>query len=68
MRLRPSSSAGPVVVLGFVAIWLVAIGGWIANIVKLFGLASVPDPNYVMAALRVVGIFVPPLGAILGFL
>jgi hypothetical protein len=68
MRLRPSSNAPVVVVVGFVALWLVAIGGWVANIVKLFGLASVPDPNYVMAVLRAVGIFVAPLGAILGFL
>lgn len=40
--------------------------GWVVNIVKLVGIAQATDPNYVMAALRAIGIFVFPLGAILG--
>lgn len=42
------------------------IGGWIANIVKLFG--SSFDPLTGEVILRVIGIFAAPLGAIMGFL
>lgn len=65
MRMRNVGIGGFVIGL---AILFLAIGGWIANIVKLFHLAQVTDPNYVMAGLRVVGIFLAPLGAILGYL
>ena len=41
---------------------------WVANIVKLFGLAQATDPNIVMAVLRAVGIFFAPLGVILGLM
>lgn len=41
------------------------IGGWIANIVKL--IANLSDPITGMFILRAVGIFVAPLGAVLGF-
>jgi len=44
---------------------LAAIGGWIANIVAIVG--AVSDPITGMFILRCVGIFVAPLGAILGF-
>ena len=40
--------------------------GWVANIVKLFGMANATDPNLVMAIIRAVGIIVGPLGSILG--
>lgn len=52
----------------FLIVIILAIGGWVANIVKLFGLAQATDPNYVMAALRAIGIFLAPLGAIFGYL
>lgn len=42
------------------------IGGWIANIVKLVG--SNFDPITGMVVARAIGIFVAPLGAVLGFL
>lgn len=41
--------------------------GWVLNIIKLVGIAQATDPNYVMAALRAIGIFVAPLGAVLGY-
>lgn len=55
----------------FVAIILIAIivlsvGGWVANIVKLAGMSF--DPISGMAVLRIVGIFLAPLGAVLGFM
>lgn len=48
------------------AICLLGIVGWIINIFKLIAIAQATDPNYVMALLRAVGIFVAPLGSILG--
>lgn len=49
-----------------IAIGLLGIGGWIANIVKLVG--SNFDPITGMVIARAIGIFVAPLGAVLGFL
>jgi hypothetical protein len=47
---------------------LVALaGGWVANIVKLVG----TDPFWPLSGLgvaRVIGIFIAPIGAILGFI
>ena len=54
--------------LGLLGVIFLGFVGWVANIVKLWGIAQVADPNYVMAALRAIGIFVPPLGAVLGAL
>ena len=52
--------------LVFAVIGLLTIGGWVANIVKLAG--STFDVITGMLVLRVVGIFIPPLGAVMGFL
>lgn len=52
-----------------ISIILMAIAmaiGWVINIFKLIGIAQATDPNYVMAVLRAIGIFVAPLGSILG--
>jgi hypothetical protein len=45
---------------------LATLGGWIANIVKLCG--SDFDPLTGMVVLRVIGVIVAPLGAVLGYL
>lgn len=60
-------------ILGAGAVWIaVAIAlvlGWVLNIVTLFGMASTPVTDVtLMFILRVVGIFVPPLGGVLGYL
>jgi len=50
-----------------VGILVALAGGWVANIVKLVGM----DPFWPMTGLgvaRVVGIFLAPLGAVLGFI
>lgn len=49
-----------------VCLWLLAAGGWIANIVKIFAIMN--DPITGMFILRIVGIFVAPVGAVLGYL
>lgn len=48
------------------ALILALFGGWIANIVKIFGMSF--DPLTAEAVLRVVGIFLAPLGAVMGYL
>jgi hypothetical protein len=47
-----------------IAVWIAAIVGWIANIVVLYGASF--DPLTGPVILRIVGIFVAPLGSILG--
>lgn len=50
--------------MGLVVI-LLGVGGWIGNIVKLVGLLD-GDVTAMFVA-RVVGLFAPPLGAVLGY-
>jgi ABC-type Na+ efflux pump permease subunit len=54
------------IILLFVAFWLAAIGGWIANIVKIFATAAEPLTAYFI--IRCIGVVVAPVGAVLGFL
>ena len=48
-----------------IAIWLAAIVGWVLNIVTIAH--SSMDVITGMLILRIVGIFVGPLGAVLGY-
>lgn len=48
------------------AIALLGFGGWIANIVKLFGMFG-GDITALFVG-RLVGVFAAPLGAVLGFM
>ena len=52
--------------LFFFVIVPAAVIGWIWNIVKLVGMTL--DPITGMLIVRVIGIFVPPLGAVVGYL
>lgn len=49
-----------------VAIWIACAGGWIANIVKLWNYDGSGFTGEVI--LRVLGIFIAPLGVVLGYL
>ena len=52
---------------GFIFIVLpLAVWGWVWNIVKLIGMGL--DPITGLLIVRVIGIFVPPLGAVVGFI
>lgn len=48
-----------------VLIFLLAVGGWIANVVKLAGMCC--DLSG-MLLVRVLGVAMPPLGSVLGYL
>ena len=45
---------------------ILGIIGWVMNIVKIVGAELVPITT--IFVIRVVGIFVPPLGAVLGYM
>jgi hypothetical protein len=51
-----------------VALWVVIVAGWIANLVKLIGMIGHADLLTLLPVLRIVGLFVAPLGVVLGFI
>lgn len=65
MKRNPNIGGMMVVVFTFVAIFAMA-ACWVANIVKLIHYAVDGGDITLLAILRAVGIFVAPLGAILG--
>ena len=49
-----------------VLVWIVGICGWISNVIMLIYCSL--NPLTILPILRIIGIFVPPLGAVLGFI
>lgn len=67
MTKQIAKQAGFTLIKLFLSVLLIAgMGGWIANIVKLAGMHF--EPITTILVIRVVGIFVPPVGAVMGFL
>lgn len=56
---------GVTAVLGMIAIFVAAVYGWVMNIVALAG--SSFDPLTGLVVIRCFGVFIPPLGAVLGY-
>ena len=52
-------------VVGWLAVVVALAGGWIANIVKMIGMNF--DVISGMLVARIVGIFVAPMGGVLGY-
>lgn len=52
--------------LFIVVVWLLAVIGWVMNIVKLIGMAQT-DEFTTMFVLRCVGVLAAPFGCILGW-
>lgn len=50
-----------------VLLWLIVIVGWIMNIVSVISLALSDVPITSLFILKIVGIFIVPLGSILGY-
>lgn len=65
MKFRFENPSPALVIIAF-SVFMVALCGWVANIVKLVGLLDGPVTGWMLA--RGVGIFVGPLGAILGYM
>lgn len=55
-------------VITMFALYAVMVGGWIANLVKLIGMIGHTDLLTLLPVLRIVGLFVAPLGSVLGFM
>lgn len=53
-------------VVGWFLLILIGVGGWIANVVKLVGMDFGTVTG--MLVVRAIGIVVPPLGAVMGFI
>lgn len=49
-----------------IGIWLAAIIGWVLNIVALVGFSGTLATMGTLEIARIIGIFVAPLGSILG--
>lgn len=62
--MKTKFNSTPAILL-ILAIGILSAGGWVANIVKLVG--SDFDPITGLLIARVVGIFLAPLGAVLGY-
>lgn len=56
--------------IAYLAFLIAFFGGWIANVVKLVHLGIPVDTAHttIIFALRILGIVIVPLGAVLGFL
>lgn len=63
--MRIQGATDTIVLLFWLALLGVGAGGWVANVVKLVGLGA--DAGLGIFIVRAAGIFVPPLGAVLGF-
>lgn len=56
---------GMLAAFAIIAIWLAAIWGWVLNILTIFESSFTPLTGQLV--LRVIGVFVAPLGSILGY-
>ena len=50
-----------------IAVGVVVLVGWVLNIISLINLAITGSPITLLVLLKIVGIFIPPLGALLGY-
>lgn len=55
-----------VVLLAVIGVWIAAIVGWVMNIVTLYHMSFANITGELV--LRCVGIFVAPIGSVMGFL
>lgn len=49
------------------SLWIFIVVGWIANVIALIGMAKVDAAIGTLFVLRAAGVFIAPLGSILGF-
>jgi len=58
-------NAAPLVILAWVAFAILALAGWVMNIIAIFG--ELGDPVTTLFIARLFGILVVPFGALLGW-
>jgi hypothetical protein len=67
LRYRAKTQVGAVIAsLVIIGLWLGLIAGWVMNIITIANSSFTPLEGFLV--LRVVGIFVAPLGAVLGWI
>lgn len=67
--MRSNNIFSVVLGIGVIGIFIAGVVGWVMNIISLFTSADVSLASLtLMTVLRIVGIFVPPLGAVLGWI
>jgi hypothetical protein len=63
--LQRGFTAMELLAVGWFVLIVAGIGGWIANVVKLVGMDFSAITG--MLVVRAIGIVIPPLGAVMGF-
>lgn len=53
------------IVYAIIILWLAAIYGWVMNILTIFNSALSPLTGEM--AIRIIGVFIAPIGAVLGY-
>jgi hypothetical protein len=67
LRYRAKTQVGAgIASLVIIGLWLAAVAGWVMNIITIAHSSFTPLEG--LLVLRIVGIFVAPLGAILGWI
>ena len=62
---RSDNSAGALVVFFVIIVMVASLAGWFMNLGQLIGMSF--EPLTGLAVVRVIGVFVAPLGAVLGY-
>lgn len=50
------------------AVWFAVVLGWVLNIIKILGMNFDPNNISMLLVLRLIGVIVAPLGAVLGYI
>jgi hypothetical protein len=64
-RITVRNDMGLMLALGIILIWLAGIVGWVLNIISIA--TGTFTPLTPLMVLRLIGIFVAPLGSVLGY-
>jgi hypothetical protein len=67
MSLNNKRDVNPWVAFGLIGIFIVAVIGWILNLATLFTMPWVAETAG-MLVVRVIGVIIPFIGAVLGFI
>ena len=59
-------NANVFIFLALLLFWICAVGGWIANVAKIWMTAGDPMTGFFIA--RCIGVFFAPVGVVLGYL
>ena len=66
MKTKVDVKLGTIGALTIITLFFAAIVGWVLNIIQLAHTEAMPITT--MFILRIIGIFVPPIGSIMGWL